>query len=91
MPGARPIDPTEPWGQTYIPVPKMPDWLKKLVTPKTALQRCEAECEDQYDIDMDECRSYSAMTGDKYTFVSCKRNAERRIAQCMVKCDKECE
>lgn len=85
------MDPTEPWGPTYIPVPKMPDWLKNLVTPKSALDRCEAECEAQYDRDMAECGSYSAMTGEKYTFVACKRNAERRLSQCTVDCAKDCK
>jgi len=51
----------------------LPSWLEKLLTPKTALERCEQECEDQYDLDMDECRAYSAMTGDKYTYVACKK------------------
>ncbi|WP_283745172.1 RHS repeat-associated core domain-containing protein [Sideroxydans sp. CL21] len=46
----------------------------------------EAECEAQYDLDMKECRAYSAMTGDKYTFVACKKKAESRLSECMSKC-----
>lgn len=49
MPGARPIDPTEPWGPTYIPVLKMPDWLKNLVTPKNALDQCEQDADEALD------------------------------------------
>jgi RHS repeat-associated protein len=48
----------------------------------------EAECEAQYDRDIKECRAYSAMTGDKYTFVACKKNAESRLSKCMSKCGK---
>lgn len=48
----------------------------------------EAACEAQYDRDMKECRIYSKMTGDKYTFVACKKKAESRLSECMSKCGK---
>ncbi len=80
----------DPRTDTYTPSSPgltLPKWL----TPKSALDRCEAACEAQYDRDMDECRSYSAMTGEKYTFVACKRSAERRLSQCTVDCAKDCK
>jgi hypothetical protein len=43
----------------------------------------EAKCEEQYDRDITGCQMYAAMTGNKYTFVACKRQAERNFAQCM--------
>ena len=52
---------------------------------------CEEECELQYDRDMGECRLYSKMTGDKYTFVACKREAESRLSKCMSNCGKGCK
>lgn len=65
------------------------DWVKSLT--KSALDECEEDCEKQYDRDMAECRAYSAMTGNKYTFVACKREAERRLSKCMSDCGKSCK
>jgi RHS repeat-associated protein len=43
----------------------------------------EKECEAQYDRDMAECRTYSKMAGDKYTYIACKKSAESRLSKCM--------
>lgn len=53
------------------------------VTDEQEEKKREKGCEDDHDRDMAECRSYSKMTGDKYTFVACKKVAERRLAECM--------
>lgn len=49
-------------GPRYTPVPglKTPALLSK-----SAAQQCEEDCEKTYDKEIEECRTYSAMTGDK--------------------------
>lgn len=69
----------------------LPGWLKGWLTPSSALSRCEAQCGAQNERDMAECKAYSGMTGDKYTYVACKRNADKRYSQCMADCGKDCK
>jgi RHS repeat-associated protein len=67
-----------------FPFPKFfPNWMKSGQQCKEEEKEKEKDCEDQYDRDMKECRLYSGMTGEKYTFVACKKAAERRLSQCM--------
>jgi RHS repeat-associated protein len=84
-------DLTRQYAPQYSPVPgiQISPLLSKLFS-KSPLQRCEEDCEKTYDNEIDECRSYTAMTGDKYTFVACKKLADRHLAQCMADCDKNC-
>ena len=91
LPGSRP-KPNDPSNLLDPPSSKAP-WFSwpSWLTPKSAAERCEEDCEKQYDRDMDECRAYVAMTRDKYTFVACKQQAERRLSQCMSDCGKNCK
>lgn len=90
MPGARPIDPTEPWGQTYIPVPKMPDWLKNLVTPKSALDQCEADCAAEKEERDALCFIAQAM-GGKSAQRECLSRSDQIEYQCRKKCKEDCK
>jgi hypothetical protein len=42
----------------------------------------EAECYAQYERELDECRLYSSMTQDSYTYVACKAQAFANYNQC---------
>ena len=42
----------------------------------------EAECHAQYERELDECKLYSAMTQDSYTYVACKAQAFANYNQC---------
>ena len=83
----------DPRTDTYTPPGgySLPGWLKGWLTPSSALNRCETQCDAQNERDMTECKAYSGMTGEKYTYVACKRNADRRYSQCMADCGKDCK
>ncbi len=59
-------------------------------TASDAQAQCEESCEQQYDRDIAECRAYSAMTGERYTFVACRAQANRRLSQCFSDCGQNC-
>ena len=42
----------------------------------------EAECFAEYEARLEQCKLYAAMSGDPYTYVSCKANAFRLYNQC---------
>ncbi len=59
------------------------DWISDAIARRShaddEAKRHEEDCEKTYDREIAECRAYAAMTGDKYTFVACKKRAERNL------------
>lgn len=60
--------------------------------PKSALERCEADCDAKYDDDQKYCEAHWKMHGrspDAYRM--CINNARKKYLQCYQDCKKECE
>ncbi len=92
-PSPRPVDPTDPGGPQYTPVPSpsLPDWLKRIL-PKSALERCEADCDAKYDDDQKYCEAHWKMHGrNPEAYRMCMSGARKRYVQCYQDCKKECE
>lgn len=75
-------------GSTLLP---MPSWLKNLVTPKSALDQCEADCEAEKEERDALCFIAQAM-GGKAAQRECLSRSDRIAFQCRKDCkEKNCE
>ena len=93
-PSPRPVDPTEPNGPQYTPAPRwpsLPNWLTRPFT-QTALDRCEAKCDEQYDKDQKLCEAWWMTTGrDPGSYRICIARARADHIKCFQDCKKDCE
>ena len=75
-------------GGTLLP---MPSWLKNLFTPKSALDRCEADCEAEKEERDALCFIAQAM-GGKAAQRECLSRSDQIAYQCRKKCkDENCK
>ncbi|MFG6448909.1 RHS repeat-associated core domain-containing protein [Roseateles sp. BYS180W] len=92
-PSPRPVDPTEPGGRQYTPNPStsLPDWIRRIM-PKSALERCEADCDAGYDDDQRYCEAHWKMHGrNSDAYRMCMNRARKKYVQCFQDCKKECK
>ncbi|NDZ17812.1 RHS repeat domain-containing protein [Variovorax sp. WS11] len=88
----KPLDPTDPLGPSYMPGPSaaIPSWLRGWLTPSSALDQCEADCDADYDVEQQKCEAWWKTTGrDPGAYRLCISNARRTHIQCIQNC-KDC-
>ncbi|MFT3664272.1 RHS repeat domain-containing protein [Piscinibacter sp.] len=88
-PSPRPLDPTDPFGPQYTPVPSAPNWwsrIKQAYNDWCEREECKADCVKQYERDAQECGVANAFWGSR-GYQACMKRAGEYLGQCMKKCD----
>jgi RHS repeat-associated protein len=81
----------DPRTDRFIPggtVPPMPSWLKKIFTPKSALDQCEADCEAEKE-ERDALCFIAQAIGGKSAQRECLSRSDQIAYQCRKKCKEE--
>lgn len=93
LPGPRPVDPSEPGGPTYTPVPKwpsLPDWTTKK-SDSAELEQCKQDADDALDRAYDYCKALGATYNDYRTRKACEENAFRKYTKRLQECEQQCK
>ena len=93
MPGPRPVDPTDPYGPKYTPVPWTPPAWWSRIFNKSANEECKDDCDAKEVIDVADCEWRYKMGGrlDKDGMRACVQIARDKWVACYRKCDKTCQ
>jgi len=85
----KPVDPTDPFGPQFTPMPSTPSWwssIKNAYHDWCEREECKDKCVAQHDRDAEECGVAKAFWGLR-GYADCMRRAGDYLGQCMRACD----
>ena len=75
--------------------PSLPDWLTRPFASESseaARERCEAECDEDYDFDQKQCEAWWKTTGrNASAYRACMDRVREKYIKCYQDCAKDCK